>query len=38
LPLGLQIIGRMFDEELVLRVGGTLERMAGFNSRPAGGA
>jgi aspartyl-tRNA(Asn)/glutamyl-tRNA(Gln) amidotransferase subunit A len=38
LPLGLQIIGRMFDEELVLRVGGTLERMAGFKSRPAGGA
>jgi aspartyl-tRNA(Asn)/glutamyl-tRNA(Gln) amidotransferase subunit A len=38
LPLGLQIIGRMFDEELVLRVGGALEGMAGFKSRPAGGA
>ena len=38
LPLGLQIIGKMFDEELVLRVGGALEGMAGFKSRPAGGA
>ena len=37
LPLGLQIIGKMFDEELVLRVGGVLEEMAGFKSRPAGG-
>jgi aspartyl-tRNA(Asn)/glutamyl-tRNA(Gln) amidotransferase subunit A len=38
LPLGLQIIGKMFDEELVLRVGGALEEMAGFKSRPTGGA
>lgn len=38
LPLGLQIIGKMFDEELVLRVGGALEGMAGFKSRPVGGA
>ena len=38
LPLGLQIIGKMFDEELVLRVGGALEGMAGFKFRPAGGA
>ena len=38
LPLGLQIIGKMFDEELVLRVGGALEGMAGFKSRPGGGA
>ena len=38
LPLGLQIIGKMFDEELVLRVGGSLEGMAGFKSRPVGGA
>ena len=38
LPLGLQIIGKMFDEELVLRVGGALEGMASFKSRPAGGA
>ena len=38
LPLGLQIIGKMFDEELVLRVGRVLEEMAGFKSRPTGGA
>ena len=38
LPLGLQIIGKMFDEELVLRVGGVLEGMAVFKSRPGGGA
>ena len=38
LPLGLQVIGKMFDEELVLRVGGALEEMSGFKSRPSGGA
>ncbi len=30
LPLGLQIIGRAFDEETVLRVGQVLENAAGF--------
>jgi aspartyl-tRNA(Asn)/glutamyl-tRNA(Gln) amidotransferase subunit A len=34
LPLGLQLIGRAFDEETVLRVGGVLERAAGFTARP----
>jgi aspartyl-tRNA(Asn)/glutamyl-tRNA(Gln) amidotransferase subunit A len=35
LPLGLQIIGRAFDEETVLRVGDVLERSASFTARPA---
>jgi aspartyl-tRNA(Asn)/glutamyl-tRNA(Gln) amidotransferase subunit A len=35
LPLGLQIIGRPFDEEMVLRVGHALESAAGFTARPA---
>lgn len=34
LPLGLQIIGRPFDEETVLRVGGVLEQAAQFSARP----
>ncbi len=34
LPLGLQIIGRAFDEETVLRVGGVLETAAGFTAKP----
>jgi aspartyl-tRNA(Asn)/glutamyl-tRNA(Gln) amidotransferase subunit A len=34
LPLGLQVIGRAFDEETVLRVGEALERAAGFTHRP----
>ena len=38
LPLGLQVIGKMFDEDLVLRVAGALELMAGFNTHPKGGA
>ncbi len=38
LPLGLQVIGRMFDEETVLRAGAALEAAAGFDARPAGGA
>jgi aspartyl-tRNA(Asn)/glutamyl-tRNA(Gln) amidotransferase subunit A len=37
LPLGLQVIGKMFDEDLVLRVGGALEEMAGFDAHPKGG-
>jgi len=35
LPLGLQILGRAFDEETVLRVAGVLEGAAGFDARPA---
>lgn len=34
LPLGLQLIGRAFDEETVLRVAGVLETAAGFNAKP----
>lgn len=34
LPLGLQVVGRAFDEETVLQVGRTLERAAGFDHRP----
>jgi aspartyl-tRNA(Asn)/glutamyl-tRNA(Gln) amidotransferase subunit A len=34
LPLGLQVIGRAFDEEGVLRVGGVLEQAAGFTAKP----
>ncbi len=35
LPLGLQVIGRHFDEETVFAVAGALERAAGFTARPA---
>jgi aspartyl-tRNA(Asn)/glutamyl-tRNA(Gln) amidotransferase subunit A len=35
LPLGLQIIGRHFDEETVFAVGGALEQAAGFSALPA---
>ena len=35
LPLGLQVIGRAFDEATVLRVGGVIEGAAGFVARPA---
>ena len=34
LPLGLQVLGRMFDEATVVRVGRALERAAGFDTRP----
>jgi aspartyl-tRNA(Asn)/glutamyl-tRNA(Gln) amidotransferase subunit A len=34
LPLGLQVIGRPFDEETVLRVANVIERAAGFDPRP----
>ncbi|AXO14802.1 Asp-tRNA(Asn)/Glu-tRNA(Gln) amidotransferase subunit GatA [Thalassospira indica] len=36
LPLGLQLIGKPFDEETVLRVGGVLESAANFTAKPAG--
>jgi aspartyl-tRNA(Asn)/glutamyl-tRNA(Gln) amidotransferase subunit A len=35
LPLGLQIIGRAFDEAMVLRVAAVLESAAGFHHGPA---
>jgi aspartyl-tRNA(Asn)/glutamyl-tRNA(Gln) amidotransferase subunit A len=35
LPLGLQIIGRAFDEETVLRVGEVLENAAQFRHSPS---
>jgi aspartyl-tRNA(Asn)/glutamyl-tRNA(Gln) amidotransferase subunit A len=34
LPLGLQVVGRAFDEETVLRVAHVLERAAAFDARP----
>ena len=35
LPLGLQLIGRAFDEGTVLNVAGVLEEAAGFDAMPA---
>jgi len=34
LPLGLQIIGRAFDEETMIRVAGVLESAAAFTAKP----
>ncbi len=34
LPLGLQVMGRPFDEETVFAVGGAIEAAAGFSARP----
>ncbi|MBV1836221.1 Asp-tRNA(Asn)/Glu-tRNA(Gln) amidotransferase subunit GatA [Acetobacter estunensis] len=34
LPLGLQLIGRHFDEETLIAVGSGLEKAAGFTARP----
>jgi aspartyl-tRNA(Asn)/glutamyl-tRNA(Gln) amidotransferase subunit A len=34
LPLGLQVIGRPFDEATVLRAGAALERAAAFTATP----
>ncbi|HEV8016363.1 MAG TPA: Asp-tRNA(Asn)/Glu-tRNA(Gln) amidotransferase subunit GatA [Stellaceae bacterium] len=34
LPLGLQVIGRAFDEETVLRIGGVIEQAAQFTAKP----
>jgi aspartyl-tRNA(Asn)/glutamyl-tRNA(Gln) amidotransferase subunit A len=35
LPLGLQVLGRPFDEETVFAVGAALERAAGFTALPS---
>ncbi|MBN9507521.1 MAG: Asp-tRNA(Asn)/Glu-tRNA(Gln) amidotransferase subunit GatA, partial [Alphaproteobacteria bacterium] len=35
LPLGLQVLGRPFDEETVFAVGAAIERAAGFDAVPA---
>ncbi len=35
LPLGLQILGKAFDEETVFKVGGVLEEAAGFETLPS---
>jgi aspartyl-tRNA(Asn)/glutamyl-tRNA(Gln) amidotransferase subunit A len=35
LPLGLQVIGKHFDEETVFAAGGAIERAAGFSAVPA---
>jgi aspartyl-tRNA(Asn)/glutamyl-tRNA(Gln) amidotransferase subunit A len=34
LPLGLQLIGRAFDEETLFRIGGVIEEAAQFTDRP----
>ena len=34
LPLGLHLIGRAFDEEMVFRVAGVLEEAADFTAEP----
>jgi aspartyl-tRNA(Asn)/glutamyl-tRNA(Gln) amidotransferase subunit A len=34
LPLGLQVLGKPFDEETVIRVGHAIERAAAFSARP----
>ena len=36
LPLGLQILGRAFDEETMLRAAAALEKAASFSGRAAG--
>jgi len=35
LPLGLQVIGRHFDEETVFAVSAAIERAAGFSAKPS---
>jgi aspartyl-tRNA(Asn)/glutamyl-tRNA(Gln) amidotransferase subunit A len=35
LPLGLQLLGKAFDEETVFRIAGVLEASAGFEATPA---
>jgi aspartyl-tRNA(Asn)/glutamyl-tRNA(Gln) amidotransferase subunit A len=35
LPLGLQLLGKPFDEETVLKVAGVLEEAAAFTATPS---
>jgi aspartyl-tRNA(Asn)/glutamyl-tRNA(Gln) amidotransferase subunit A len=35
LPLGLQVIGKAFDEATVLKVGRSMEQAANFSAKPA---
>ena len=35
LPLGLQLLGKAFEEETLFKVAGVLEKAAGFDARPA---
>ena len=35
LPLGLQVLGKAFDEEAVLKVGRVIEKAAAFSARPS---
>ncbi|MBU2090883.1 MAG: Asp-tRNA(Asn)/Glu-tRNA(Gln) amidotransferase subunit GatA [Alphaproteobacteria bacterium] len=35
LPLGLQVLGKAFDEETVLKVGRVIEKAAAFSARPS---
>jgi aspartyl-tRNA(Asn)/glutamyl-tRNA(Gln) amidotransferase subunit A len=34
LPLGLQVIGKAFDEATVFKVGRSVEQAAGFSAKP----
>ena len=36
LPLGLQVIGRAFDEAMILRLGEIIEQAVQFTPRPRG--
>jgi aspartyl-tRNA(Asn)/glutamyl-tRNA(Gln) amidotransferase subunit A len=36
LPLGLQLIGRAFDEETLFKVAGVIESSADFKAKPEG--
>lgn len=36
LPVGLQVIGKRYDEQMVVNVGAALEAAAGFNAKPEG--
>jgi aspartyl-tRNA(Asn)/glutamyl-tRNA(Gln) amidotransferase subunit A len=35
LPLGLQLIGRPWDEETIIRAGGVIEKAANFTAMPS---
>ena len=38
LPLGLQLIGRAFDEETLFRAAQVMEQSSGFDAKPGRGA